>query len=82
MYIVCILCCQIKRNQCGTYVCTYTHCVVFALLGVSVALSSDAYKFNEDVGDAELVLTLDGPITCCSVSVAVKFESGTAKGTY
>ena len=47
---------------------------------MSVALSSTTYDFEEDIGQANLFLTLDGPIQCCSVSVAVKFESGTAKG--
>ena len=49
-------------------------------IGVSVSFSTNSYIVAESIGRAELVLTLDGPIDCCSVSVAVKFEDGTAKG--
>ena len=47
---------------------------------MSVAFSSNSYSFVESIGKGRLVLTLDGPIECCSISVAVKFESGSAKG--
>ena len=49
-------------------------------IDVSVAFSTNSRFVEEGIGQVELTLTLDGPIDCCSVSVAVKFEDGTAKG--
>ena len=55
---------------------------VFVFIEVSLAFASSAYTVDEDVGEANLELTLDGPIDCCSISVTVKVEDVTATGTY
>jgi len=50
-------------------------------LDISVAFGNPFYDFEESSGTAELSLTLDGPIDCCTVSITVKVDDITAEGT-
>ena len=66
----------------ANYSCVFT-CILFLLiLAVSLEFGSDVYDVDENSGPVQLQLTLDGAITCCSVSVSVKLEDMTAKGSY
>ena len=47
---------------------------------MSLSFGSFSYEFDENIGAAQLELTLDGAIECCSISVTVKVEDITAKG--
>ena len=81
-YIICV---GTPTHVMQQYGCIHSYLlhVLFALLvfiEVSLSLGFASYEFGEDIGAAQLELTLDGPIECCSISVTVKVEDITAKG--
>lgn len=49
------------------------------VLGISLEFVRFSYDVNENSGQVQPVLGLDGPIECCSISVTVKVEDVTAK---
>lgn len=49
-------------------------------IGISLQFVYSSYDVDENDGPAQPVLTLDGPLECCYISVIVKVEDMTAKG--
>ena len=49
-------------------------------LGVALSFSRSSYIVNENRGPSQPVLILSNPLLCCSISVMIKIEEGTAKG--
>ena len=60
----------------------YYNGYLFYLCFIDILLQfgSSSYDVNENNGPAQPVLTLDGPLECCSISVTVKVEDISAKG--
>ena len=54
--------------------------VTILFLEVSIEFGEFSYIIDEDGGEVEIGLNLDGAIECCSIRVAVIIEDGTAAG--
>ena len=53
------------------------HCF---FLEVAMEFRDSSYNVDENAGEVEIELTLDGAIECCSISVTLIVKDGTAKG--
>ena len=53
---------------------------LYIFIEVLLEFGDSSYEFDEDIGQAELELVLDGPLDCCSILVRVKVEDITATG--
>ena len=53
---------------------------LYIFIEILLELGQSSYEFDEDIGQAELELVLDGSLDCCSILVRVKVEDMTATG--
>ena len=61
---------------------TYVELFAYYVLGISLEFVRFSYEVDENSGQAQPALRLDGPIKCCPVSITVKVEDITAKSKY
>ena len=55
------------------------YCLI-VFIDISIEFLSSSYDVSEGNGLAQPVLSLDGPLVCCSISVTVNVEDISAKG--